>query len=229
MALAVALEAIEAGHEARLTNYPEHLAAHPPTRKASIVEDTSWSCAHGVERWRADCGCKTGREPTGHQRWRAPLRSALDWLRDQLMAPFETMGADLFTDPWKARDEYISVVLGDPPAPFLDEHARPGLDAEGRRRALGLLEIQEHAMLMYTSCGWFFDDISGLEAVFVLRHAGWVCALAREFVGVDLEPELMARLEAAPSNLEGVNGKVVYEREVSPYVSVNGIGHMGAN
>jgi alpha-amylase/alpha-mannosidase (GH57 family) len=229
MALAVALEAIEAGPEARLTNYPEYLAAHPPTRKASIAEDSSWSCAHGVERWRADCGCKTGREPTGHQRWRAPLRLALDWLRDQLVAPFESMGADLLTDPWKARDEYISVVLGDSPAPFLDEHARPGLDVEGRRKALGLLEIQEHAMLMYTSCGWFFDDISGLETVFVLRHAGWVCALAREFLGVDLEPELKARLEAAPSNVGGVNGRVVYEQEVSPYVSANGIGHPGAN
>jgi hypothetical protein len=84
-------------------------------------------------------------------------------------------------------------------------------------------------MLMYTSCGWFFDDISGLEAVFVLRHAGWVCALAREFVGADLEPELKARLEAAPSNLEGVNGKIVYEQEVSPHVAVSGLGHMGAN
>ena len=84
--------------------------------------------------------------------------------------------------------------------------------------AIGLLEIQEHAMLMYTSCGWFFDDISGLESVFVLRHAGRVCELAREFLGMDLEPELLARLEAAPSNLEGVNGRVVYEQEVSPFV-----------
>ena len=95
---------------------------------------------------------------------------------------------------------------------------RTWIDAEGRRRAIGLLEVQEHAMLMYTSCGWFFDDISGLEAVFVLRHAGWACQLAREFIGVDLEPELMARLERAPSNLEGVTGRVVYEREVSPFV-----------
>jgi alpha-amylase/alpha-mannosidase (GH57 family) len=218
MALAVALEAIDDGTRARLTNYPEYLANHPPSRRASIVDDTSWSCSHGVERWRADCGCRTGREPTGHQRWRGPLRSALDWLRDRLTGPFEGLGADLLTDPWRARDDYISIVLGEPPQRFLDEHARPGLDAEGRRRAIGLLEIQEHAMLMYTSCGWFFDDISGLEAVFVLRHAGWVCQLAREFVGVDLEPELKARLEAAPSNLEGVNGRVVYEREVSPYV-----------
>jgi alpha-amylase/alpha-mannosidase (GH57 family) len=218
MALAVALEAIEASPQATLTNYAEYMTAHPTSRKANIAEDTSWSCAHGVERWRSDCGCKTGREPTGHQLWREPLRSALDWLRDELTGPFEAMGGDVLLDPWQARDDYIAIVLGEPPDRFLSEHARPGLDDAGRRRALGLLEIQEHAMLMYTSCGWFFDDISGLEAVFVLRHAGRVCELAREHVGVDLEPEFLARLEKAPSNLEGVDGRVVYEREVSPFV-----------
>lgn len=218
MALAVSLEAIDASPDASLTNYSEYLAAHPPRREVAIAEDTSWSCAHGVERWRADCGCKTGREPTGHQRWREPLRSALDWLRDELTGPFEDLGGEWLADPWQARDDYISIVLGGPTDPFIDEHARPGVDTEGRRRALGLLEIQEHAMLMYTSCGWFFDDISGLEAVFVLRHAGRVCELARDVIGVDLEPELMARLERAPSNLEDVDGRVVYEREVSPFV-----------
>ena len=218
MALAVALEVIDSDPDARLTNYAEYLADHPSTRRASIREDTSWSCAHGVERWRADCGCKTGREPTGHQRWRGPLRSALDWLRDELIPPFEKIGGDLLTDPWQARDEYIDVLLGGSPEAFLARHGHPDLDEEGRSTAIGLLEIQEHAMLMYTSCGWFFDDISGLESVFVLRHAGWACQLAREFLGVDLEPELMARLEAAPSNLEGVNGRRVYEAEVSPFV-----------
>jgi alpha-amylase/alpha-mannosidase (GH57 family) len=142
----------------------------------------------------------------------------LDWLRDEMIGPFEALGGDVLLDPWQARDDYISIVLGGQPERFLDEHARRGIDADGRRRAFGLLEIQEHALLMYTSCGWFFDDISGLEAVFVLRHAGRVCEQAREHVGVDLEPEFVARLEKAPSNLEGVNGRVVYEREVSPFV-----------
>lgn len=220
MALAVALETIEADPGARLTNYPEFLSFSPPKRRVSIVEDSSWSCAHGVERWRADCGCMTGREPTGHQRWRAPLRSALDWLRDEMIGPFETVGAGLLEDPWQARDDYISVLHGGSVEEFLDVHARVALDREQRMKAIDLLEIQEHAMLMYTSCGWFFDDISGLEAVFVLRHAGRVCELARDALGVDLEPQFMARLEAAPSNLEGVNGRVVYEREVSPFVGV---------
>jgi alpha-amylase/alpha-mannosidase (GH57 family) len=218
MALAVALEAIDAAPDARLTNYAEFLALSPPRLEASIVEDSSWSCVHGVERWRADCGCATGREPTGHQRWRAPLRAALDWLRDQLIGPFESIGGHLFHDPWGARDLYIDVVLGSSEDVFLDAVTRPGIGAADRERALGLLQIQHHAMLMYTSCGWFFDDVSGLEVVFVLRHSGWVLQLARTVLGVDLEPEFLARLEAAPSNLEGVNGRVVYEREVSPFV-----------
>ncbi len=218
MALAFALEAIDADPGASLTNYSQFLAMTPPRLEASIVEDTSWSCVHGVERWRADCGCATGREPTGHQRWRAPLRSALDWLRDQLIDPFTDLGAGVLRDPWAARDAYIEVVLGGPEEVFLDEHAQPGLDEAGRRLAIGLLQIQHHAMLMYTSCGWFFDDISGLESVFVLRHAGRVAELGRRVLGIDLEPGFKARLQAAPSNLDGINGRDVYEAEVSPFV-----------
>jgi alpha-amylase/alpha-mannosidase (GH57 family) len=219
MALAVALELVDGADGATLTNYAEFLSLHPPTRKVALVEDSSWSCAHGVERWRADCGCRTGREPTGHQRWRAPLRAALDWLRDELIGPYEAAGNALFHDPWAARDAYVEVLLGRPPAEFLDQHALPGLSMEERDRALALLEIQHRAMLMYTSCGWFFDDISGLEAVFVLRHAGRVAELARHVLGLDLEPELMARLEAAPSNT-GMTGRDVYEREVSPFARI---------
>jgi alpha-amylase/alpha-mannosidase (GH57 family) len=219
MALAVALELLDGADAVTPTNYAGFLSLHPATRKVAIVEDSSWSCAHGVERWRADCGCRTGREPTGHQKWRAPLRSALDWLRDELLDPFETAGSALLHDPWGARDAYIEVFLGTAPGDFLDRHGLPGLSAEQRDQALALLEIQHRAMLMYTSCGWFFDDISGLEAVFVLRHAGRVAELARHVLGLDLEPELMARLEAAPSNT-GMTGRDVYEREVSPFARI---------
>ncbi len=219
MALAVALEMIDADPAGRLTNYAKFLADHPATRNASIVEDSSWSCAHGVERWRSNCGCSTGRHPEWHQRWRGPLREALDWLRDQLIGPFEKLGADLFYDPWAARDAYIEVVLGGSASEFLDIQARPGLTAEQRDTAIWLLEIQHTAMLMYTSCGWFFDDISGLEAVFVLRHAGRVAELARQVLGLDLEPEFLSRLEAAPSNVDGMTGRDIYEREVTPFVT----------
>ena len=218
MALAVALDLIDADPGVRLTNYGEFLARHPATRSASIVEDSSWSCAHGVERWRSDCGCSTGRHPEWHQRWRGPLRDSLDWLRDQLVGPFEAVGSDLFPDPWSARDAYIEVILGGSGVEFLGEHARGGLSEEQGETAIGLLEIQHRAMLMYTSCGWFFDDISGLEAVFVLRHAGRVVELARKVLGLDLEPEFLARLEAARSNLDGMTGRDVYGREVTPFL-----------
>jgi len=218
MALAVALEMIEADPGVELTNYAEYLARHPATRRASVVEDSSWSCAHGVERWRSDCGCSTGRNPEWNQRWRGPLRDSLDWLRDQLIGPFEGVGSDLFPAPWAARDAYIEVVLGGSEARFLEENALPGLSEEQRDTAIGLLEIQHRAMLMYTSCGWFFDDISGLEAVFVLRHAGRVAQLAREVLKLDLETEFLARLEAARSNVDGMTGRDVYQREVTPFL-----------
>jgi alpha-amylase/alpha-mannosidase (GH57 family) len=146
------------------------------------------------------------------------LRDSLDWLRDQLVGPFEAVGSDLFPDPWAARDGYIEVVLGGPRGGFLERHARPGLSEEEQRTAIGLLEIQHRSMLMYTSCGWFFDDISGLEAVFVLRHAGRVAQLAREVLRLDLETEFLARLEAARSNLDGMTGRDVYHREVTPFL-----------
>jgi alpha-amylase/alpha-mannosidase (GH57 family) len=218
MALAVALDLIDASPDARLTNYGEFLSIHPATRKVAVIEASSWSCAHGVERWKADCGCSTGLHPDWNQQWRGPLREALDWLRDELIEPFEAVGADLFDNPWAARDAYIAVVLGQSEDRFLSDHAKAGLSSEQRAKATGLLEIQHRSMLMYTSCGWFFDDISGLEAVFVLRHAGRVTELARQVLGLDLEPEFLSRLESVASNLDGVTGRDIYEREVTPFM-----------
>jgi alpha-amylase/alpha-mannosidase (GH57 family) len=223
MALAVALDLIDDANDVRLTNYAEFLMISQAKGKASIIEASSWSCAHGVERWRADCGCSSGLHPGWNQQWRKPLRAALDWLRDELIEPFEVLGADLFDDPWAARDAYIAVVLGESEDRFMALHARAGLSLEQRVTAMGLLEIQHRAMLMYTSCGWFFDDISGLEAVFVLRHAGRVTELARQVLGCDPEPEFLARLESVPSNVEGMTGRDVYEREVSPFVAAQNL------
>ena len=219
MALAVAIEEIENDPDIALTNYGEHLSRHPATRRVQIIEDTSWSCAHGVDRWRADCGCSTGQHPGWNQNWRGPLRQALDWLRDTLIPEFEEKGGELLTDPWMARDAYIEVILGSDPEQFLDRRCRPGLSGEQRATALGLLEIQHRAMLMYTSCGWFFDDISGLESVLVLRHAGRVIDLTRSILGMDLEPELLSRLETAPSNLEDKTGRDVYLSKVVPFLA----------
>jgi alpha-amylase/alpha-mannosidase (GH57 family) len=217
MALAYALHVIETQGMARLTNYGEHLAAHPPTHEVEIVERTSWSCSHGVERWRSDCGCSTGASPGWNQQWRGPLRDALDWLRDEAAALYEREGAKVLRDPWDARDHYIDVILDrsdESVHRFLARHAIGGSDVT---RILELLEMQRNAMLMYTSCGWFFNDVSGIETVQVLQYAGRVLQLASQSGASDLEPGFLERLEAAHSNLpERGSGRQIYEREVQP-------------
>jgi uncharacterized protein DUF3536 len=224
MALAAACARIEAGGAATLTSHAAFLAAHPPTLEARVVEGSSWSCAHGVERWRADCGCRAGRHPGWDQRWRGPLREALDWLRDSVDPLYEARAAALLKDPWAARDAYVEVLLERTPASvtaFLDRHALRPLDADGRVQALRCLELQRHRLLMYTSCGWFFDEISGIETVQVLRYAARALQLARA-LGADagLEEELLWRLGAAPSNLPELrDGAGVWWRHVAPWVA----------
>ncbi|MGH7481421.1 MAG: DUF3536 domain-containing protein, partial [Longimicrobiales bacterium] len=220
MALAFALESIDAREDVQLTNYGEYLERHPPEWEVAIHEDTSWSCAHGVERWRSDCGCHTGGLAGWNQAWRGPLRDALDWLRDDVALKYEAAGAELFKDPWAARDAYIDVVLDRSPdrlAAFFAAHVTRELDDDGRVRALRLLEVQRHAMLMYTSCGWFFNELSGIETVQVLQYAGRVCQLVQKVFDQDVETPFLERLAAARSNIsEQGNGSEIYERHVRP-------------
>ncbi|HET9441665.1 MAG TPA: DUF3536 domain-containing protein [Longimicrobiales bacterium] len=220
MALAYALHHIESQGLARLTNYGQYLEMFPPTHEVEIHELTSWSCAHGVERWRGDCGCHTGGPAGSTQKWRRPLRDALDWLRDQVFEPYEARAAELLHDPWAARDEYIDVILDRAPESvdaFLQRHARFALGTEHQVQALRLLELQRHTMLMYTSCGWFFHDLAGIETVQVLRYAGRALQLAREALGRDLEEAFLDRIELARSNdpLHG-SGDAIYEKQVRP-------------
>lgn len=220
MALAYALEYIERNELATLTNYGEHLERFPPTHEARVYDDSSWSCAHGVERWRSDCGCSTGGRPGWNQSWRGPLRSALDWLRDELATRFEERAAHFLGSPWAARDAYIDVVLSPSDASraeFLRAHAKRELTAHEGRLCLRLLEMQRHAMLMFTSCGWFFDELSGIEPVQVLQYAARAVQLCRAVTGDDLEPGLLERLERARSNVpEHGDGRRIYERMVRP-------------
>ncbi|MGB9920080.1 MAG: DUF3536 domain-containing protein [Moorellales bacterium] len=220
MALAYALEYLESRGLARLTNFGEFLERHPPEYEVEIRENTSWSCAHGVERWRGDCGCHSGRHPDWSQAWRAPLRDALNWLRNRLTPEYARVGRQLLKDPWAARNDYISVILDRSPENvdrFLSEHAARPLEAEEQVRALKLLEMQRHLLLMYTSCGWFFDDLSGIETVQILQYAGRALELAREALGLSLEEEFLALLARARSNRPEVgDGARVYERWVKP-------------
>jgi alpha-amylase/alpha-mannosidase (GH57 family) len=221
MALATALEQLDARDDVILTNYAHYLALFPPTHEAEIVEQSSWSCAHGVERWRSDCGC--GAEPGLHQRWRAPLRDALDDLRTELAIRYEELGKELFSDVWAARDDYLEVVLDrdDALEGFLARHARRPLGTEEQVRARKLLEMQRHALLMFTSCGWFFAELSRPEPVQVLRYAARAIQLARELTGADdLEATFVAQLARAESNDPRLgDGKGIYDRRVKPGVT----------
>ena len=220
MALAAALEMIEREGAAELTNYGAFLAAHPPTHEAEIRDNSSWSCAHGVERWRADCGCRTRAD--WHQRWRGPLREALDWLRDQVDLLFESRAGALLKDPWEARDDYIRVVLDrsrDTRADYWARHQRRPLDDAEQVKASRLLEMERQRLLMYTSCGWFFDEISRLEPVQILRYAASAIQYVRGLGGGALEEEFLRRLAPAPSNLPELgDGAEVYRRLVRPAV-----------
>lgn len=225
MALAYAIELLERNGSGRLTNYAAFLADHPPTHEVEIHERTSWSCAHGIERWRSDCGCRT--RPDWHQRWRAPLREALDWLKSEADALFEEAGARIFHDPWAARDAYVDVVLNRSEASlarFMSVQALRRGDPADRRSALRLLELQRHAMLMFASDGWFFDEISRVETVQLMRHAARVIQLAGQVdlngrANRALEAPFLSRLRAAESNLAAFqNGEAVYNRLVRPAV-----------
>jgi len=220
MALAYALDYLERNHLARLTNYGEYLAVSPPNQEARIRERTSWSCMHGVARWESNCGCNSGGHPHWNQQWRGLLRKAFDWLRDDLEAPFETEANKLLLDPWLARDEYIACVLdrsGAQVQGFLAKHRSHSLSQEEEVRSLRLLEMQRHLMLMYTSCGWFFDEPTGPETVQVLQYAGRAVQLGQQLFGGDREQEFLERLQPIASNIrEFGNGRDIFARFVQP-------------
>jgi alpha-amylase/alpha-mannosidase (GH57 family) len=200
--LAGLLAGVEGGSDVRLTNYAEYLAKHPPRHEVEIRENTSWSCSHGVGRWKEECGCTTGEHPGWRQAWRAPLREALDSLRDKLDSLFEKQGGELLRDPWAARDDSIELVLegATDAETFLERHAGRRLGPDETSRALGLFEMERCAMSMFTSCGWFFEDPSGLETRQVLRYAARAMEIAEELSDDRIEEGFLRRLEAAVSN-----------------------------
>lgn len=220
MALAHALHYIESKGLAQLTNYGRFLEEHPPTHEVEIIENSSWSCVHGIERWRSDCGCNSGGNSGWSQAWRAPLRAALDWLRDGVNPAFERLAGRYLADPWAARDDYIDIIVDRSPDridAFLNRHAIRPLNPEEEITVWKLMELQRHAMLMYTSCGWFFDEISGIETVQVIQYAGRVLQLAGQLFPDDFETVFLERLELARSNIpELSDGRALYEKFVRP-------------
>ncbi|GAB4529630.1 MAG: DUF3536 domain-containing protein [Pleurocapsa sp.] len=207
-----------AHHGWTVTNYAHYLSISPPTWEVVLKPVTAWSCAHGVERWQDDCGCGGG--GLWHQKWRRPLRDSLDWLRNQLIDIYEDKGSKLFTDPWLTRDEYIKVIRDRSRSnveEFLQRHSSRTLSPEEEIDALRLLEMQRHTLLMYTSCGWFFEEISRPEGVQILRYAARALELAGEVSGKHLNWEFIDFLAQAPSNVEFFgNGSKVYQELVKP-------------
>jgi alpha-amylase/alpha-mannosidase (GH57 family) len=225
MALAYALNKEFPSTGFELINYGSFLKRYPPVHEVEIDEGpkgegTSWSCAHGVGRWKEDCGCSTGGKPGWNQKWRKPLRKALNFLRDELSQVLEREGEKIFEDVWQARNGYIEVILNRSPKGiknFFDRYGAKGLDEKGRREGLKLMEMQRHALQMYTSCGWFFNDLSGIETIIVLQHASRAIQLAEEWMGSEIEEKFVQHLSEAKSNLpEMGKGDQVYTRFVKP-------------
>jgi alpha-amylase/alpha-mannosidase (GH57 family) len=219
MALAYALYYLKSRGAAMLTNYGNYLSLHPPEAEAELLENTSWSCMHGIERWRSDCGCASHPRPGWNQKWRGPLREALNHLKHLLDDLFEKQTQGILKDPWKARDEYIEVVAdrsGDHPREFVLRHAPGPLSDPVITDMLRLLEMQHNAMLMFTSCGWFFDELSGIETVQNLQYASRAIQLASQF-RPGMDREFLRLLGRAPSNVLR-DGREVWERLVKPSV-----------
>jgi len=222
MALAYCLHEIEKMPDVKITVYGEFLEKNLPVYEAQIRENTSWSCFHGVERWRADCGCNSGGHAGWHQKWRAPLRNALDFIRDEMLKTYEQIGPQYFNDIWAARNDYIQLILDrslDAQHRFFLKYATEKAWND-RPNALALLEMQRNALLMYTSCGWFFDEISGIETTQIMQYGARAMELHKKLGGRDLEPEFLTLLAQAPSNVKRFgNGADVYLQCVKPQVA----------
>lgn len=220
MALAYALDYIETNGFARLTNYGEFLANHPPSYEVEIMDNTSWSCAHGIERWRSDCGCNSGQNGDWNQAWREPLRNAMDWLRDALVGPFEKKAKQFLKDPWQARNDYVDVIIDRSPdnmERFFTRHSVRALTSTDKINVLKLLEMQRHLMLMYTSCGWFFDELSGIETVQIIQYAGRAIQLYNDIFNTDIEAGFLEQLVQAKSNIPAHrDGHRIFGKFVKP-------------
>lgn len=222
MALSYVLKIRAKDEGFKITNYAEYLDKYRSNCEVDIKQASSWSCFHGVGRWKEDCGCSTGGHPGWNQKWRKPLRDALDYLRDELIVVFENEGQKYFDNVWNVRNKYINVILDRNEMnvkKFQQENFKPDLTDDDKVRAMELLEIQRQAMLMYTSCGWFFSEISGIETVQIMKYAARAMQLASRFTSKNLEEKFLEILSQAKSNIpEFGTGKDIFERFVKPSI-----------
>lgn len=226
-ALAYVLDEAAAREGFELINYARFLELHPPTSEVRIKPGdddcgTAWSCAHGVKRWIDDCGCSTGGQAGWHQKWRRPLREAFDFVSGRVATLVDTRTTAVFTDPDRARADYGSLIgfrSRERLDGFLKRHLIDELQSDPPSRVLGLklLEMQKQAMYMYTSCGWFFSEVSGIEGLQNLKYAARAIELYQEVSGERIEDEFVELLEKAPSNIPQFgNAAGAYRRLVRP-------------
>lgn len=220
MALAAAFQEIENDPEVETVNYGWFLSSFPVVAEVEIHERSAWSCAHGLGRWSDDCGCHIGGGLGWNQKWRGPLRKALEYVRDTLSAHYEKRMKRLCRDPWLARNDYIDVVVDRKkhlPA-FLKKHLTSAKPTDVSC-FLELLEMQRFCLLMFTSCGWFFDEISQLESVLLLKYAAMAIQLGEKTGASPVEPGFLDILKKAPSNIAAyADGANVYLSLVKPEV-----------
>jgi alpha-amylase/alpha-mannosidase (GH57 family) len=223
MALSYVLKIKAEDEGFKITNYAEYLDKYRSDYDVDIKQASSWSCFHGVGRWKEDCGCSTGGHPGWNQKWREHLRNALDYLRDRLAEVFEQEGPNYFNkDVWDVRNAYIDVILDRTHSKikaFQKEHFKSDLTEEEKVKGMELLEMQRQSLLMFTSCGWFFSEISGIETVQIMKYAARALQLVSGFTSENYEEKFLSVLSRAKSNIEEFGtGKDIYERFVKPSV-----------
>ncbi len=203
-------------------NFAQYLEDNPPQWEARIKtgpdkEGTAWSCAHGVRRWKGGCDC--GREDGFSLNWRLPLRAGLNTLRDAAADIYAAEASKFFRAPWEARNEYVSLLLDHSKknaGAFFDRQALRPLERTEKARALELLEMQKNAMFMFTSCGWFFSDISRIETVQNLRYAARAAETMRDLGFENAERGFLSLLEMAHSNYPDADtGLALYQKIIA--------------
>ena len=216
LAHALEYEAKEAGFV--VTNYGQYLEEKPPEFEVEVKDFSSWSCAHGVERWRDDCGCHTGGDGAWNQQWRRPLRAALEFLRDEAADVFETVGGKVLRDPWAARNDYLRVLLGiESMTEFLSRHTSTSLTDVETEKARTLLDMQRNSLLMFTSCAWFFSELSGIETVQIMKYAARVVEILEQLGFTAPREQFLELMKLAKSNIpEKGNGAEIYLRYAEP-------------
>ncbi|MDL2285255.1 DUF3536 domain-containing protein [Desulfovibrio sp. OttesenSCG-928-F07] len=198
-----------------LTNFASYLEQNPPTQTAVLHEPSAWSCAHGVERWNSDCGCSTGGHVGWNQKWRTPLREALNKMKTVVDNHYFTTGTEIFNNPQAALLEYGEVLVNPSCGhEFMEKHLKA---PQKRVLAWQILRMQESALSAFASCAWFFDDIARIEPLNAMRFMLRTLEIMKHAGGPDIQNELTAILELAQSNnpAEG-SGKNIFDRKVLP-------------